>query len=67
MDLLNSPGAARPGDEPAAGCRLTMSYEDFRAMLKGELKPEMAFLSGKLQVSGNVMLALKLGPLFEQR
>lgn len=67
VDLLNNPGAARPGADPDAACRLAMSYEDFWAMLKGELKPEMAFLSGKLQVSGSAMLALKLGPLFDQR
>jgi len=67
VDLQHSPGAARPGTDSAAACRISMTYEDFRAMLKGELKPEMAFLSGKLQVTGNVLLATKLGPLFAQR
>ncbi|MCA9951013.1 MAG: SCP2 sterol-binding domain-containing protein, partial [Anaerolineales bacterium] len=67
VDLKNSPGSAHPGSDPAAGCTLNMAYADFRAMLKGEIKPEMAFMSGKLQVSGNMLLATKLGPLFSQR
>jgi 3-hydroxyacyl-CoA dehydrogenase/3a,7a,12a-trihydroxy-5b-cholest-24-enoyl-CoA hydratase len=67
VDLRHSPGAARPGHDLEADCHMTMAYEDFRAMLKGELKPEMAFLTGKLQVSGNLLLATKLGPLFARR
>lgn len=64
IDLKKDGGQARPGEDPAAGCRMTLSYEDFMAMMKGELKPQMAFMSGRLKIEGNVLLAAKLAPLF---
>lgn len=64
VDLKNDGGGARPGEDPEAGCRLTLSHDDFIAMIKGELNPQMAFMAGKLKIEGNVMLAAKLAPLF---
>ncbi len=43
---------------------MTLSFDDFQAMISGELKPQMAFMGGKLKIEGNVMLAAKLAPLF---
>jgi putative sterol carrier protein len=39
---------------------VTMSDEDFIALMKGELNGMAAFMSGKLKVSGDMMLAQRL-------
>jgi putative sterol carrier protein len=60
------------GDEPKIvqgthdnpGCTLTMSDEDLLAILEGKLNSQMAFMMGKLKVSGDMSLALQLQKLF---
>jgi 3-hydroxyacyl-CoA dehydrogenase/3a,7a,12a-trihydroxy-5b-cholest-24-enoyl-CoA hydratase len=64
VDLKNEGGGARPGKDTAAACTLILTYEDFMAMLQGQLNPQLAFMRGKLKIKGNVMLAAKLSPLF---
>lgn len=43
---------------------LTMTKQDFVDMSSGKLSPMAAFSSGKLKLGGDMMLAMKLGPLF---
>lgn len=57
--MLDSSGA-RAGDEDAA-VTLTADAETFEAMMKGELNPTAAFMSGKLSVDGDMGLAMQLG------
>lgn len=44
---------------------LTISDEDFMLLATNKLNPQVAFMKGKLKVTGNVMLAQKLGPLLK--
>lgn len=44
---------------------LTISDDDFLLMATNKLNPQVAFMKGKLKVTGNVMLAQKLGPLLK--
>ncbi len=57
-------GAATPNavsnEDREADCTITMSTEDFEAMLDGELDPAMAFMTGKLKVDGNMAIAMSL-------
>ena len=44
-------------------CQMTMSPEDFVSMFQGKLNATSAFMSGKLKIEGNMMLAMKLEQL----
>jgi len=43
---------------------LTLSAEDWLAMVNKELNPMQAFMSGQLRVSGDMMLAQRIPELF---
>ncbi|CAH2042285.1 unnamed protein product, partial [Iphiclides podalirius] len=48
-----------------ADTTLTVSDSDLIEIASGTLNPQTAYLKGKLKISGNLMLAQKLGPLLK--
>lgn len=44
-----------------AACTLHMSLEDFVAMAQKKLNPQMAYMTGRLRVEGDIMVAMQLG------
>ena len=46
-----------------ADCTITMSLDNFNKMVAGDLDPTMAFMMGKLKVSGDIGIAMRLGQL----
>ena len=48
-----------------ADCTVTLSEENFLALVSGKLKGMQAFMSGKMKIKGNMMLAQKFGALAE--
>jgi putative sterol carrier protein len=52
-------GAASPN------LTLTMSAQDWLDMVSGKLSGQMAFMSGKLKLKGDMGLAMKVGSLFQ--
>ena len=54
------PVAVTEGDGPA-DCIIDIDSADFVALANHELNPQVAYLSGKIRVSGNISLALSLG------
>jgi putative sterol carrier protein len=46
-----------------AECTVTVTDADFIAISTGELNPQMAFMTGKVRISGNMGLAMKLGKI----
>jgi putative sterol carrier protein len=44
---------------------ITMEDEDFVALMKGELNGMTAFMTGKLQVDGDLMLAQRMAEFFD--
>eukprot|EP00451_Oxyrrhis_marina_P015196 CAMPEP_0204311276 /NCGR_PEP_ID=MMETSP0469-20131031/2237_1 /ASSEMBLY_ACC=CAM_ASM_000384 /TAXON_ID=2969 /ORGANISM="Oxyrrhis marina" /LENGTH=110 /DNA_ID=CAMNT_0051291201 /DNA_START=94 /DNA_END=426 /DNA_ORIENTATION=+ len=64
LDLKNGSGSLKEG-EGKADATITISDEDFVAMADGKLNGMQAFMGGKLKISGNMMLAQKLGSVLE--
>merc|ERR1712039_657747 len=60
LDLKNGSGEAKAGEDSKADCTITMADADMVAMAEGKLDGMQAFMSGKLKIKGNMMLAQKL-------
>ena len=59
-DLRGESGAAA-----APSLTLSMSSQDWLDMVGGKLSGQMAFMSGKLKLKGDMGLAMKIGGLFQ--
>merc|ERR1740129_2629438 len=61
IDLKNGSGSTTRGEGEKPDVTITLKDEDFAAMADGKL----AFMSGKLKIAGNMMLAQKLSSILE--
>jgi putative sterol carrier protein len=52
------------GTAPSPTLTVGMSGQDWLDMLAGKLSGQMAYMSGKLKLKGDMGLAMKLGTLF---
>jgi len=46
-----------------ADCTLHITLEDFVAVVQKKLNPQMAYMTGRLRVEGDLMVAMQLGAL----
>lgn len=56
--------AVSEGAMEGANIQLTMTPDDFLALVGGSLNSQQAFLTGKLKIKGDMQLALKLQTIF---
>lgn len=63
VDLTAPGGKVTTGAAANANCTVTMEDENFVKLVTGQLNPQMAFMTGKLKVTGNMGLALKLATI----
>ena len=64
IDVSSTGPSCKPGNEPA-DCTINITDEDFQKLIENPQANGMQlFFSGKLKVTGNPMLAMKLQKLF---
>lgn len=56
-------GACESGEHQDADCTFTMESSDFVDLYKGEAQGVMLAMTGKLEIEGNMGLALQLGEI----
>jgi len=61
VTLKGGKASVTQGEAASPNCTVTMAEGDFLDMISGKLNGQMAFLTGKLKVAGDMGLALKLG------
>lgn len=59
--LIDADGARI--EEGEADCTLIANAKTFEGVLRGDLNPAMAVMTGKLKIEGDMSVALKLGAL----
>jgi putative sterol carrier protein len=64
VDGASSPNSVS-NDDADAQCTIAMTMENFEKMATGDLDPTAAFMSGKLKVSGDMSIAMKLGSVLD--
>lgn len=65
VDTVANPPTCTKGDTGKAQCTVEVSHDDFKAMLADPNAGMQLYFQGKLRVSGDPMLAMKLQQLFE--
>ncbi|WP_133485225.1 SCP2 sterol-binding domain-containing protein [Aliiroseovarius marinus] len=46
-------------------CTIAMSHANLQKLMKGDLNPMTAFMMGKIKVSGDMSIAMRLGQLLK--
>ncbi len=60
VDCTAPGGKIAEGSAPDAKCTVAAAEADFLNIVNGKLNPQMAFMSGKLKIQGDMGLAMKL-------
>lgn len=60
VDCTQAGGAISVGVAPAPKCTVAATDQDFLAIVNGKMNAQMAFMSGKLKIQGDMGLAMKL-------
>jgi putative sterol carrier protein len=65
VTIANGTAKLAEGNASNADVTLNMADEDLIALLKGELNGMQAFMTGKLQLEGDLMLAQRISTFFD--
>ena len=63
IDLTKDEDFVSAGTNVQANCTVTIKLQDLSDIIEKKLNPQMAFMTGKLKVKGDMGLALKLGSI----
>lgn len=62
--VVHAAGTEATNENKDADCTIAVSMDDFIKLAEGKLDPMMAFMSGKLKVTGDMSVAMGLQSLF---
>ena len=65
VDCTANPPTCQAGDTGKGQCTISIAHDDFKTMLADPQAGMQLYFAGKLQVSGDPMLAMKLQHFFE--
>lgn len=60
---ISADGQVNNSDD-AADCTIAVSQSDLQGLMSGDLNPMTAFMFGKLKITGDMSVAMKLQSLF---
>ncbi|XP_012677121.1 sterol carrier protein 2b isoform X1 [Clupea harengus] len=63
VDVKNGNGCVHNDTAKKADCTIAMSDTDLLALMTGKMNPQTAFFQGKLKITGNMGMAMKLQTL----
>ncbi|KAM3914792.1 sterol carrier protein 2 [Leptodactylus fuscus] len=63
VDVKNGKGSVHFNSDKKADCTISMADSDLLALMTGKINPQTAFFQGKLKITGNMGLAMKLQSL----
>ncbi|XDV46475.1 hypothetical protein PO909_014364 [Leuciscus waleckii] len=63
VDVKNGKGSVHNDGEKKADCTIAMSDSDLLDLMTGKMNPQTAFFQGKLKITGNMGMAMKLQTL----
>jgi putative sterol carrier protein len=64
VDIADGKAVVAEGPAASPKLTLTMAAQDWLDMTSGKLNGQMAFMSGKLKLKGDMALAMKLAGMF---
>src|ERR1700722_15551655 len=64
VEIANDQCVVKEGAHPAPNITISMSAQDYLDMLAGKLNGQMAFMTGKLRIAGDMGLALRMQSIF---
>ena len=65
MIINNDTCQVKEGPAASPSITISMTAQDYLDMLSGKLNGQMAFMTGKLRIAGDMGLALRMQSLFQ--
>jgi putative sterol carrier protein len=65
--IVNGQGEVVPGGVEKPDITITVKDTDWLSIVEGKLDPTTAFMTGKVKIAGDMMLAIRLQQLFPRR
>ncbi len=64
--IKDGAASVQEGTHASPNMTMTMAAQDYVDMISGKLNGQMAFMSGKLKIAGDMGLAMKMQSLFKR-